>query len=38
MGNANDRIKPAADVATWINTDDDVAAAIYKYALNPDLA
>ncbi|WP_395321440.1 sugar-phosphatase [Levilactobacillus parabrevis] len=38
MGNANDRVKAAADVTTLTNADDGVAAAIYKYALNPDLA
>jgi len=38
MGNANDRVKAAADVTTLTNAADGVAAAIYKYALNPDLA
>jgi len=38
MGNANDRVKAAADVTTLTNADDGVAAAIYKYVLNPDLA
>ena len=38
MGNANDRVKAAANVTTLTNAADGVAAAIYKYALNPDLA
>lgn len=38
MGNANDRVKAIADVTTLTNAADGVAAAIYKYALNPDLA
>ncbi len=38
MGNANDRVAAVIDVTTRTSNDNDLAAAIYKYALNSDLA
>lgn len=38
MGNANDRVKAAANVTTLTNAANGVAAAIYKYALHSNLA